>query len=121
MTNERTGRTTRMLQAAIAAAEEGKYVMVYAASRQHADELQRRAATMVGTEPYATKIRTPGNGEITFESAQDGRLSWDTMRPRVWRSIPVFTDHWAIESHLAKALEELHRFDVEASDGDKQA
>ena len=108
----RTGRTYRMLVAAIDEARKGKYVMVFAASQAQAEALQKQAAELTGTKSYATMIAVDG-GEITFESVAGGQWDWDLWRARgAFPTIPVYVDHHAIENRYAKALAEWTRWDA---------
>ena len=107
-----SGRTTRMLAAAIEEARTGKYVMVFAANTQQAEALQKRAAEMAGTKPYATKIAVDG-GEITFESVEEGQWDWESWRARgAFPAIPIYVDHHAIETRYGRALVEWSRWDA---------
>ena len=107
-----TGRTYRMLIAALDEARKGKYVMVFAGSKSQAEALQKQAAKMAGVEPYATKIRV-GDGEITFESTQGDQWDWESWRARgAFPAIPVYVDHAAIEDKYARALVEWARWDA---------
>ena len=111
-TKRLSGRTTRMLAAAIEEARKGKYVMVFAGDQVAAERLQRQAGQMAGVEPYATKIAVDG-GEITFESCQGDQWDWEGWRARgAWPTIPVFVDHEGIERKYDRALVEWTRWDA---------
>ncbi len=113
-----TGRTTRMLEAAIASARKPQYVMVVAANQRDADRLKEQCATMLnrkisGPKVYLAADGEPYGGEITFERVQDRDWDWRTMTFRgSYPTIPVHVDHNAIEQEYGHILRELHRYDV---------
>ena len=107
-----TGRTTRMLQEAIDAAEQGQYVAVVSL---HADveRLLTQCATMCESERAGETAKLyVGKGSITFESP-NGSWDWDTLRHRGMQpSVPVHVDHHTIEVTFAGLLHELYRYDA---------
>ena len=112
-----TGRTTRMLEMAIAEARKPQYVMVVAANQRDADRLKEQCAKMLGRKPSGPKVYLaadgePYGGEITFDPV-DGEFDWKTLRVRgAYPTIPVFVDHFAIEAEFGHILRELHRYDA---------
>jgi len=93
-----TGRTTRMIEAAIAAEAEGR--AVYIATRSYSDRhlMERR-------------LRAAGAPEsIKVVSALE--FDFGTMAVRgAHDNCRFFVDHAAIETCFARQLEELHRYD----------
>ena len=109
--NDRTGRTTRMLEAAIEMAKGGEYVAVVARDQEHAKHLQLQVAGMTATEPFATKVRI-GDGEITFEAVTQDTWNWHSLRHQgMFPTVPVFLDHYAIEGQFGHLIEAFHRWD----------
>lgn len=105
----KTGRTQRMLEAAVAAIRGGEsYVFVVAASRQHAEELAERLASMVpGSGVTAgSKVYPRDGGQIAVETAHEIGLQWATGRHRGFVGIPVYADHYAIEQACGWALDQ---------------
>lgn len=98
----KTGRTTRMLEEAKRLAESGRAVYVIAANDSHARQLERQA----GNEYLRLGVK--------FESpASVGNFDWKELRLLGAHSnCVVLVDHHAIESHFARMLEMLHRFDL---------
>lgn len=108
-----TGRTQRMLEAAVAAIRgDEPYVFVVAASRQHAEELAERLASMVpGSRVTAgSKVYLAGGGQIAVETAHEIGLQWATGRHRGFVSVPVYADHYAIEQACGWALDQHARW-----------
>jgi hypothetical protein len=106
-----TGRTTRMLEAAIESAEGGEYVCVVGRDQQQAKHLQLQVAGMTGTEPFATKVRV-GDGTITFEAVTEKTWNWHLLRHQgMFPTVPVFLDHYALEGQFAHIIEAFHRWD----------
>ena len=96
-----TGRTTRMLAEAKTLARSGRAVYIIAANRQHAILLERA----LGNEriELGIKVEPPSS---------PGNFDWESMRLRgAHPNCVVLADHYAIETHFAKVLEMLHRFD----------
>lgn len=97
----RTGRTTRMIAAAIAAATDGKKVTIMAA-----DQRQREAFLRDNREQF----QQLGIKVETTQSVQN--IDWAAMR--LIGADPdgmLCADHHAIEQRFSKLLEELHRYD----------
>jgi hypothetical protein len=104
-TKRRTGRTSRMLDAARLVAQKGREVYVIAASLSHADALRR----MLGSDAKGIKVEcADGIG---------AKLDWATMKLRghLVHHV-VFVDHYTIESRFAPILGEWMRFDQESID-----
>lgn len=94
-----TGRTTRMLEAAIAYANEKGSCLVVAADANHARTLERSAAKIPG---YSRAVRV-----LPMRS-----LELDPLTLCVFGSRDgVFIDHFAIESRYSTVLRRLHEFD----------
>lgn len=78
-----TGRTTRMINAAIEAAQQGNHVLICCATHAHAQNLRRLTRPMVD--------------EVTFDrlhfQGKDGAI---TGRP----ADMIFMDHWAVEKEI---------------------
>lgn len=103
----RTGRTTRMLEDAMAMARNGRAVYVIGATKHHADMLRGVAG------PAADQLG------IKFEAAREsglGNMDWETMSLQgAHPNCAVLVDHYAIESKFAAVLEMLHRYDAKPS------
>lgn len=108
ITSRRTGRTTRMLRAAIAAVEEGKAVQVYvvAAHLNHARQLEVQAlSTFPGHSESIKKIRF--RTWATMEKLDVGSL---TMRG-AGSEVKVLADHAAISNEFHGLLREYFAYD----------
>lgn len=119
----RTGRTTRLLEAAYHEAEKGNEVFVVTCSATQANRLiEQFIKTYGGKSDHPTPrvcLRDEDGKEIGSVIFQrpGGTFCWDQMGffgadP----DSPVFVDHYAIEKKYARILEELHRFDVTNED-----
>ncbi len=101
MSKRQTGRTTRMLAAAMDAARAGRAVYVVGADANHARAL---------LDMCPPEARSLG---VKFESAR--RLPELDMRTGEMRGAHpnclVFIDHYAVETRVAWALNEMTRFD----------
>ena len=103
-----TGRTTRMLEEARRLDEEGRAVYVVCANRDQVERLRRRARDMA--IPESVKFET----DATLSNLDWGRLWLRGAHP----NCVVLIDHYAIEERFGPVLEMLHRYDLEAPDGD---
>lgn len=108
MVNEhlrQTGRTTRMLKAAMEAHETGLFVYVVVATERHKyyflDKLEKLK--------YDYKKRPP----ITLITPQHPHLDIQRLEMLGMPSpkYAVFADHLALENYYATVLGELHRYD----------
>lgn len=101
MDNRRTGRSTRLLEAAKAHAKAGYAVYIVVASEQ---DIARWTDQL---EP---------NLGIKVETAHQLRLNWTTLQlpGQTWPNVKVFVDHYAIEQRFDRVLQELHRYDEDA-------
>jgi hypothetical protein len=100
-----------MLEAAIEKARGGEYVCVVGHNQEQAKHLQLQVAGMTGTEPFATKVRV-GDGEITFEAVTQETWNWRTLRhTRMFPTVPVLLDHYALEGQFGHIIEAFHRWD----------
>lgn len=115
MTGKRTGRTTRMLQTALDAVEEGKAVYVIAAHLHHADLLKRQALVTFPDQ-------WPSIERIKFETWHTcGNLDPASMRLRgAWPNVKVVADHAAIASEFGALLREYHAYDTDEEAPDAQ-
>lgn len=94
-----TGRTTRMLNRAIALAREGRAVYVLVDSEQEARRLWREIPDELG---------------IKVEFADNPAFDWHLMQIRgAHPNCITLVDHYAIERRFKRLLEELHRYDAE--------
>lgn len=120
----RSGRTTRMLRAAVWQAEAGRQVIVYAHNAMYARQLAGRAAGMwgvkgggvlsVGRCGLLVPVRTPaGHGCIQFTTPEMLPLDWGTALPLGQRMEDVFIDHHVLEAHLGATVRACHLFDEE--------
>jgi hypothetical protein len=97
-----TGRTTRMLQRAIALDKQGRAVYIVASNDRHAKALNEQLAGL-DTE-NTIKVET-ANSLANFD--------WETMSlKRAHPNCVVLVDHWAIQQRFEVMLQELHRYDL---------
>jgi hypothetical protein len=108
-TKRRTGRTSRMLDAARLIAQQGREVYVIAAHLSHADALRR----MLGSDAKGIKVEcADGIG---------AKLDWATMTLRGHlRNHTVLVDHYTIESRFAAILSEWMRYDQDFTDTEER-
>ncbi len=115
-----TGRTTRMLQEAIAEARLGKYVLVLVDHRNERNRLMLEIGGLFAPgeaepqESYCIYVNTTTTrGKIVFEAWCDaGDFCWQKMRPRALHpSVVVLVDHHTIEDRFRVMLNMLHRWD----------
>lgn len=112
----RSGRTQRMLEAVKAAVDSGApYVFVVAANRQHAELLAQQLCGMLPGSSLAggTRVFTVENRQITIETPNAIGLQWTTGDHCGSPTIPVFVDHFAIESSCGWALQQWLRWTTE--------
>ena len=102
----RTGRTTRMLKEAYRLASEGRAVYVLACRHNDALKMECDFDDMYGK---GESLRLG----IKFESPVSlPDFDFSTMRLRgAHPNCCVLVDHYTIEFHYARILQELHRFD----------
>lgn len=106
----KTGRTTRMLQAALAARMAGDAVIVLGNGDGHCGELSAAAAALDAGAAAGIKF-------LSYHSH-----GWMlTTPPQAGTKVSVFADHHAIECALVEELDELHRYDVDPGDETRQA
>lgn len=100
MTQNKIGRTTRMLEDARRLKDEGKAVYVMAANARHAKALR---------EQFGDK-----NNSVKFETPDSlSNFDWRTFRlPGAHPNCVVLVDHFAIESQFSSLLDMLHRYDA---------
>lgn len=107
----RTGRTTRMLEAALEAAKRGgTYVL---ASQDQVEGLTRRLWALYGEAELPDEAYARGVGPRGIKvEVPSPSWCWRTMRSRgAHPATSWFVDHWLIESRFEALLRELHRFD----------
>ena len=110
-----TGKTTRMIEAAIADVVDGKNVIVLAGSLLHVDQLFRLAVKK--SERFSRIIDQTGKSirfplaDLRFDTIRQNEFMPEEMIIRGYRTTITRVDHFAIESIYAKLLEELHRYD----------
>lgn len=103
-TKRQTGRTTRMLDAAMASARDGRAVYVVAANHDHARTLSA-----------IIKARGGDNLGIKFEPIGNFReldLRTGKAQFAAHPNCAFFIDHYAVETAVAWALQEMTRFDL---------
>lgn len=111
-----SGRTTRMLEAAIQEAEAGRAVYVIAADSRQKVMLEHRLDQLLKMKIPRRKGEQPLHGErmgIQFDTPESAaNFSWETLRLMgMHPNCVVLVDHYAIEERFKKILETLHRFD----------
>lgn len=113
----RTGRTTRMMQHALARAQAGKRSIVVAYSHDYARDMRNRSwATPDGHSMWSARATSLGN-RIRFISAQDWRVSVTGLRVMGIPGEEVLWSHEALEQSMRQHLLELHRFDGKLPEG----
>lgn len=102
--NKRTGRTTRMLEAAIAASKAGHAVYVVTHTENHTKVLR----SMLGAINNAFVSR------INFETPEMlGNFDIETCAlRRAHPNCKVFVDHSLIEARYRALLDHLHAYDL---------
>jgi len=116
-----TGRTTRMLKAALDEARKGKYVLVYALNLERAKEHFNQCYEMAEMEEIhngtlGQKFRLNCGGEISFDQIP-AVIDWERMYYFVAPGVQVFVDHACIEHRWSAMITELRRFEHEAYGG----
>jgi hypothetical protein len=122
-TKRGTGRTTRMILAAIEhAANRGRAFLLFDNQHQTTREWERTWNNLIDKDTremdwrssYADRsIKNSNGGAIFFRIAND-LIVWDWEFWRIRGEGPdtfVGVDHYAIENRIRKASEELHRWD----------
>jgi hypothetical protein len=106
--NKHTGRTTRLLKEAYSLASEGRAVYVLGHQESHASSLEFMFNQLFGlgeSRRLGVKFETPcGLPNFDFRTMTLGRGAHPNCC--------VLVDHYTIESHYARMLQELHRFDA---------
>lgn len=111
-----SGRTTRMLEAAINLASEGRAVYVMTASSQEKRRLEDFLDRILKESVRLRESVGPAGGRlgIQFETTESTGQGFDWEQMRLVGAHPncaVLVDHYAIEKRYARILEMLHRFD----------
>lgn len=140
--NRGTGRTTRMMEAAVQAAVDGKHVAMVFATHDQARKAIRTASTAVemmeintGPVHLASKIKFelcgPGRGSIEGFSVSEKRVNMTKLdvSPKLGSRDGDFDhcyfDHAAIDAHFTQQFEPFlnaaHRFDKVEEPADKHA
>lgn len=111
-----TGRTTRMLEAAIKTASKGYYVIVICATAHDTEMLAIKTREMLKyhsggqTKIYSESWR-PG-GQISFDSCNLDQWNWRLLiMTNAHSSCKYYIDHAAIEITFNGMLHELFRWD----------
>lgn len=87
----KSGRTTRMLEAAVAACGEGKPTpIVVAANARERARLTQELARMIGERGVHPRV-------VTMEQATEQGFRWSRRLFCGLRNTPVFVDHYAWE------------------------
>ncbi len=105
--NKHTGRTTRLLKEAYCLAFEGRAVYVLAHNPNYAFELECKFDNMFGpgeSQRLGVKFETPG----MLQNFDFQAMQLQGAHPNCC----VLVDHYTIEYHYARMLQELHRFDA---------
>lgn len=98
-----TGRSTRAWERAISIAESGEMVLYITHSCNEAKRLRKL------NNPESLKIRSVEQVNTDynlFDIIRNSRYPCMSSRHHI-----VVVDHYAIETHFAAVLEELHRYD----------
>ena len=114
-----TGRTQRMIDAAIAHAATGGHSVVVFAHDGLAQYGAHRIAAVFGLpvkEP-ARNFFIEWKGGITVIGAHDPRFCWEDLSYQGVRA-EVFVDHFAVEDHYREILELAHRWDCLPEEGE---
>lgn len=118
-----SGRTTRMLKAAVDECWAGNHVRVLGADTQHVGVLAAQLKHLVPAglwEHFETNshgsvhFRHPERGSIFIQHTLGTVWNWHTMEFQTWRGRQeekVFVDHHAIEKHFGRMLDELARWE----------
>ena len=113
-----TGRTTRMLKAAIAEAKAGRYVCVFTGSVAHARAARDSALEIMNRTgaPFKSYSDSPpclkiGEGVIKFECSEScSGWNWQEIRPvGCHTQVPIFIDHFTVERKIAELEAEIAR------------
>lgn len=101
-----TGRTTRLLEEAVALAKQGKAVYVVAADTHHIVNMEAMLCMMVGGDPTPLGIK--------FETPHSlGNFDWMSMKLQYSHpNCRVLVDHFTIEATFAAMFRELHKYDL---------
>lgn len=104
-----TGRTTRMVEAALSLSADGRAVYLVAATAEDAARIRRLVSDKADLRPHGIKVETWDSlGPV---NERDG------FRPRgMHPNCVVLVDHHAIESRYGAVIEMLHRFDRPAAE-----
>lgn len=110
MNQRATGRTTRMLEAAVKAAYDGKFVAVICANKMEcgrlliqASNILRRDEARGETVNNPPSIRIHGAGVIHFETLPSVHWDWNARdNPHPMSSIVSIVDHWPVEQRIAQ-------------------
>jgi hypothetical protein len=113
-----TGRTRRMIDAAIQNAANRRHSVVVFANDHLAQHGARLIAAIFGLPVIQgdRNFRIDWMGGITVIGAHDSRFSWDDMSYSGVRAV-VFLDHFAVEDHYREILDLAHRWDCLPEEG----
>ena len=97
--SRRTGRTTRMIEAAKKAAKEGRAVYIICATQDQVNWMKSHIKDGLGI-----KIESPSS--VPY-------FNWEMLwSPGAHPNCRFFVDHHAIENRFSRMLEELHKYDI---------
>lgn len=100
-----SGRTTRMLEAAMQEIQRGKQVFIVMANQPEVTRVRNILVREHGLSPYVFKIGT----------AQSLNLDWKTRKLVYYKNASVFIDHYAIQTYLQDLMpivNEMHKYDL---------
>lgn len=111
----RTGRTQRMLMAALESVRDGGYAFVMCNDKQQSDNVLRRLATMTPGRIASTKFYPASGGQLSVETPESVRFDWDHLHVTgAHSSCRVFVDHYAIEQRFGRLFRIMHEWDLPA-------
>lgn len=111
-----TGRTERMLMAAIKMAGTGESVIIICANVQHGERLAQRilsVPTVTAREGSKNNFIVEEKGNIAIMSPAIAPINWRTGWVEGYPNWTVLADHHAIETELAWALSQLEGWNIQ--------
>ena len=103
MSQRKTGRTTRMIDAAISVARKNRHVVIVAAT----DDDRGRITACVAKKGLFEKVKV-----IDPTLLSDCEWLRICENPEFRGATTFFIDHYAIEQHFSSILMRLHEFDL---------
>lgn len=111
-----TGRTKRMLHAAIGEARKGEYVIVIVAHVHQKNDLYQQLLKYAGTRPTnieTGKVYFDEGGSISFlYRDEEGFDFYSGRKPGAHPDCKIFADHYALEMECGWALQEWARWSL---------